>query len=434
VFGTPLSGHIGQMVVLLGLLVLHLNYANEITTFQAKLVSLPLATTLALLGILPFLLFGLSAPEEQWYITDDKLQQQLSIFAWLIPCYSLFILVAFVLFYWVGLIRPLGKLLNGVRRIEEGDLSTKVPVFTRDEIGHFAHSLNTMATSLKTSYDELENKVAERTEQLQSSLVRLQATQSQLIQQEKMASLGELTAGIAHEIQNPLNFVSNFSEVSIELVDELRNEAKEGNKEEVMAIADDIAGNLEKVVTHGKRADSIVKSMMEHSRSTKGEMQPTDINALADEYLRLAYHGMRGKDKSFHAVLETHFDESIGKIKVVPQDIGRVLLNLYNNAFYAVAEKKKQAVDEYCPTVSVTTKKENDKVIITVHDNGIGIAEKVRDKIFQPFFTTKPTGQGTGLGLSLSYDIIKAHGGEIKVKSKENEGSTFIIQLPTSAQ
>lgn len=261
------------------------------------------------------------------------------------------------------------------------------------------------------------------------ALNELKSTQAQLIQSEKMASLGELTAGIAHEIQNPLNFVNNFSEVSVELVDELRNEAREGNKEEVMAIADNIAGNLQKVVTHGKRADGIVKSMMEHSRSSKGEMQPTDINALVDEYLRLAYHGMRGKDKSFNAALETHFDETIGKIKVVPQDIGRVLLNLYNNAFYAVAEKKKQSIDKYSPTVSVSTKKDNDTVNITVRDNGIGIPEKVKDKIFQPFFTTKPTGQGTGLGLSLSYDIVKAHGGEIKVETKEGEGAEFVMQL-----
>jgi signal transduction histidine kinase len=264
----------------------------------------------------------------------------------------------------------------------------------------------------------------------EQTLEDLKAAQSQLVQREKMASLGELTAGIAHEIQNPLNFVNNFSEVSIELVDELKNEVKEGNKNEVIAIADDIAGNLQKVVTHGKRADSIVKSMMEHSRTSKGEMQPTDINALADEYLRLAFHGMRAKDKSFNARLETHFDESIGKIKIVPQDIGRVLLNLYNNAFYAVSEKKKQSLTEYSPNVSVSTKKDNDKVIITVRDNGMGIAEKVKDKIFQPFFTTKPTGQGTGLGLSLSYDIIKAHGGEIKVVTQEGEGTTFITQLP----
>jgi len=282
---------------------------------------------------------------------------------------------------------------------------------------------------LKRENIMLEEKVEHRTAELNQSLKELKETQTQLIQREKMAALGELTAGIAHEIQNPLNFVNNFSEVSIELVDELKNEAREGNKEEVIAIADDISGNLEKVVTHGKRADSIVKSMMEHSRTSKGDLQPTDINALADEYLRLAYHGMRAKDKSFNAVLETHFDENLGKIKVVPQDIGRVLLNLYNNAFHTVAEKKKQSLDKYEPIVSVTTKKDNDKVIITVRDNGNGIPEKVRDKIFQPFFTTKPTGQGTGLGLSLSYDIIKAHGGEIKVEGKEGEGSEFIIQL-----
>jgi signal transduction histidine kinase len=260
----------------------------------------------------------------------------------------------------------------------------------------------------------------------------LKSTQAQLIQQEKMASLGELTAGIAHEIQNPLNFVNNFSDVIKELVDELKLELTTGNTQSAIEIADDIKANEEKINHHGKRADAIVKGMLQHSSTSSGQKEPTDINALCDEYLRLAYHGLRAKDKSFNATTKTDFDNSVGKINVVPQEIGRVILNLINNAFYAVDEKKKQNKDGYEPTVIVTTKMNNDKVEIKVADNGNGIPQKVLDKIFQPFFTTKPTGQGTGLGLSLSYDIVKAHGGELKVETKEGEGSEFVIQLRTN--
>ena len=263
----------------------------------------------------------------------------------------------------------------------------------------------------------------------------LKATQAQLIQQEKMASLGELTAGIAHEIQNPLNFVNNFSEVTNELVEEMKIELAKGNHEEAKTIVDDVKQNLEKITHHGKRAGAIVKGMLQHSRSSSGKKEPTDINALADEYLRLAYHGMRAKEKSFEATAKTDFDDSIGKINVVPQDIGRVILNLINNAFYAVDEKKKSGIANYEPLVTVSTKTVKPPlgglgVEIKVSDNGNGIPQKIADKIFQPFFTTKPTGQGTGLGLSLSYDIVKAHGGEIKVETKEGEGATFIINLP----
>ncbi|KAA9041151.1 GAF domain-containing protein [Ginsengibacter hankyongi] len=263
----------------------------------------------------------------------------------------------------------------------------------------------------------------------------LKSTQAQLIQSEKMASLGELTAGIAHEIQNPLNFVNNFSEVNMELTDELKDELNRTNlspeqKLPLEEIANDIKNNQEKISFHGKRADSIVKGMLQHSRSSTGVKEPTDINALADEYLRLSYHGLRAKDKSFNAEMKTDFDKSIGKINIIPQEIGRVLLNLYNNSFYAVNEKAKQQLNSYESVVSVSSKKMGGNVILTVKDNGNGIPQKVVDKIFQPFFTTKPTGEGTGLGLSLSYDIIKAHGGEIKVESKEGEGSEFIIQIP----
>ena len=270
---------------------------------------------------------------------------------------------------------------------------------------------------------------------VEKTLSELKSTQSQLIQSEKMASLGELTAGIAHEIQNPLNFVNNFSEVSSELIKEMVEEVDKGNTEEVKAIAGDVVQNLEKINHHGKRAADIVKGMLQHSRSSSGVKEPTDINALCDEYLRLSYHGLRAKDKSFNASMKTDFDESIGNINIIPQDIGRVVLNLINNAFYVVDEKKssyaKASVDNnYEPTVSVSTKKVGDKVLVIVKDNGNGIPQKVLDKIFQPFFTTKPTGQGTGLGLSLSYDIVKAHGGELKVETKEAAGSEFIINIP----
>jgi len=285
----------------------------------------------------------------------------------------------------------------------------------------------------------LEHQVTKRTEDLQKSLSDLKATQSQLIQSEKMASLGELTAGIAHEIQNPLNFVNNFSEVSNELVDEMKDEFKKGDLEEGFAIADDIKQNLEKINHHGKRADAIVKGMLQHSRTSSAEKEPTDLNRLADEYLRLAYHGLRAKDKSFNANLETDFDENIGKINIIPQDIGRVILNLITNAFYACQEKQKSSPDSYKPTVTITSKLVpllggagggSQSVKITVTDNGNGIPESVKDKIFQPFFTTKPTGSGTGLGLSLSYDIVKSHGGEMRVESEEGVGTTFSITLP----
>ena len=273
-------------------------------------------------------------------------------------------------------------------------------------------------------------------EKIESTLSELKSTQSQLIQSEKMASLGELTAGIAHEIQNPLNFVNNFSEVNTEMIDEATEEIDKGNIIEVKNILNDIKDNSQKINHHGKRADAIVKGMLQHSQKSTGKKEPTNINALCDEYLRLAYHGLKAKDKNFNVTMQTDFDSNIGKVNIVPQDIGRVLLNLFNNAFYATNEKQKAKsltlkVEDsaYVPTVTVVTKKLNDKIEIKVADNGDGIPSSIKEKIFQPFFTTKPTGEGTGLGLSLSYDIIKAHGGEIKVETAEGEGTTFIIQL-----
>ncbi len=295
---------------------------------------------------------------------------------------------------------------------------------------------------------ELENKTLE----LENAIANLKSTQSQLIQSEKMASLGELTAGIAHEIQNPLNFVNNFSEVNKELLQEMSDELNQGRTEDAKAIAKSIIENEEKILFHGKRADSIVKGMLQHSRASSGVKEPTDINALADEYLRLAYHGLRAKDKSFNVTMNTNFDPSIGNINVIPQDIGRVILNLITNAFYAVTDASTSSASDKRsdPTVTVSTRRVGSplgqsvrkevkagaggsagKIEIRVTDNGPGIPAQIKDKIFQPFFTTKPTGKGTGLGLSMSYDIVtKAHQGEIKVETKEGEGTTFIIILP----
>lgn len=268
---------------------------------------------------------------------------------------------------------------------------------------------------------------------LEETLANLKSTQTQLIQSEKMASLGELTAGIAHEIQNPLNFVNNFSEVNHELIGEMEQEIQKGNMSEVSALGKLIKENQEKITHHGKRADSIVKGMLQHSRSSTGLKESTDINALADEYLRLAYHGLRAKDKSFNTAMKTEFDDSISKIEIMKQDIGRVILNLITNAFYAVNDKKKQHLDGYEPTVLVKTRKAGDKVEVIVKDNGNGIPENVREKIFQPFFTTKPAGEGTGLGLSLSYEIVKSHNGELKMSTTIGEGTEFIIQLPSAS-
>ena len=289
--------------------------------------------------------------------------------------------------------------------------------------------------------ETLEQEVQERTAALKQSIEYLKSTQSQLIQSEKMASLGELTAGIAHEIQNPLNFVNNFSEVNTELIEEMEQEMDRGNYSDAKAIAKDIKENEQKINHHGKRAGDIVKGMLQHSRGNSGQKEPTNINALADEYLHLSYHGLRAKDKSFNATLKTDYDETIGNVNIIPQDIGRVVLNLINNAFYAVNEKMiipqhLKGSEEYAPRVTLTTRRlgsplgDGDKISISVKDNGNGIPQKIVDKIFQPFFTTKPTGQGTGLGLSMSYDIVKAHGGDIKVETKDGEGSEFIIQIP----
>lgn len=266
---------------------------------------------------------------------------------------------------------------------------------------------------------------------LSETLSDLKSTQSQLIQREKMASLGELAAGISHEIQNPLNFVNNFSEVSRELITEVFEELSKGNQQDAMNILEDVKENLDKINHHGKRADSIIKGMLQHSRSSSGTKEPTDINALADEFLRLAYHGLRARDKSFNALMKTDFDQKLGKVNVIPQDMGRVILNLITNAFYAANEKRITGKENYQPTVQVSTRKTKDKVMVLVQDNGNGIPQHVLGKIFQPFFTTKPAGEGTGLGLSMSYDIVtKGHGGELTVETSEGLGTTFTIVIP----
>jgi two-component system NtrC family sensor kinase len=315
--------------------------------------------------------------------------------------------------------------------IKEADKNQSMIQFKLERI---EKDRNTLSIMLQESIEDLQKKslvIEDANKALTQTLDELKTTQVQLIQSEKMASLGELTAGIAHEIQNPLNFVNNFSEVSNELIDEMTEQLEKGNAAEAKAIANEVKMSLEKINIHGKRADGIVKSMLQHSRTSTGKKEPTDINVLADEYLRLAYHGLRAKDKSFNAAIKTDYDENIGLVKIISQDIGRVILNLITNAFYAVMEKKKLQPTGYEPTVTVSSKKIDNKIRVEVKDNGTGIPQKAIEKIFQPFFTTKPTGQGTGLGLSLSYDIVtKGHGGEIKVETKEGESTAFSVILP----
>ncbi len=288
----------------------------------------------------------------------------------------------------------------------------------------------------------LEDRVRERTIQLseqkddlQAALADLKSSQLQLVQKEKMASLGEIASGIAHEIQNPLNFVNNFAEINAELLSELKDLLEIENtslsrRGEMNILMADVISNLQKIHQHGKRADAIVKSMLQHTRTSNAPLEDTDINALAGDYLKLAYHGQKVKDSSFNVTLQTDFDPVLGKIRIIQHDIGRVLLNLYNNAFYAVREKMQLLGDSFEPVISVSTKKTDHHIEIRIRDNGTGIPESIRGKVFQPFFTTKPTGEGTGLGLSLSYEVIKAHGGELKMISKEGEFTEFIIELP----
>lgn len=298
-------------------------------------------------------------------------------------------------------------------------------------------SLKSANERLKAHVQELERTVEQRTKELRKALEELQAIQTQLIQQEKLASLGALTAGIAHEIKNPLNFVNNFATLSMELANELSEQIEElGDRlgedaTELQALIDDLKTNAQKISEHGHRADGVVKSMLLHSRGKAGERQETDLNMLLNEYVNLAFHGMRAQDPQFNCEIEREYDQSLGKVCIVPQDVGRVFINLLNNAFDAVGEKAKSASASYTPTVRVSTKRKGENIEITVYDNGMGIPDDVRKRIFEPFFTTKPTGRGTGLGLSLSYEIVtREHSGSMRVESREGEATTFVVSLP----
>ena len=365
--------------------------------------------------------------------------------AYMVLVSTFLILGIFPLFFRTSLIKPLQALLQGVRRVDEGDLDARVPVRVNDEIGTLALNFNRMTSSLKDAEDQLktyaeglEARVAERTADLQKALHHLTEAQDQLIHAEKMASLGQLTAGIAHEIKNPLNFVNNFAQLSIELADELEEEI-EGHEDKALAevrealkeILGQLKQNAAKIREHGTRADGIVRSMLEHSRTGPSQRRAMDLNALVDEFVNLAYHGMRARQDGFNVTFERRYDEAVGEVEVVPQELGRVFVNLLNNAFDAVHAKKQTADGAYVPTIAVGTRRNGDTVEVQVRDNGTGIDEAVRQKIFEPFYTTKPTGEGTGLGLSLSYDIVtQGHGGMLAVESAEGEGATFIITLP----
>ncbi len=423
-------------------IVLYIVTAAVPAGFQTKITGFSFIVAATILCIITMTFYP---PDYSADLAAQMAQQQgLTRLVIIVPSVALLIVTLMPLMLRASLTRPLERLLEGVEKVNAGQLDTHVEVGLRDEIGLLTENFNHMTQSMKKAQDELTNyaqtleiQVATRTKQLQQSLNDLKATQAQLIQREKMASLGELTAGIAHEIKNPLNFIVNFSEVSEDLADELREEINkvEIDKENVNSLLDDITGNFQKMVQHGKKASSIVSSMLKHSRASKGIKEQTDLNELIETYLHASYEEMQIKNKSFRSVIEKNLDPEIGKLNVVPEDIGRVLLNLFNNAFYSVSEKKKLLNGTFEPTVTITTKKESDRVALCIRDNGTGIPQQIIDKIFQPFFTTKPAGEGTGLGLSLSYDIItNGHKGEIIVETKEGEGTAFIVQLPFQEQ
>ncbi|MCJ8164199.1 ATP-binding protein [Pontibacter sp. E15-1] len=440
--------HAFYLVLLTWIVINYMSYAEEKTTFLAKLVGLFMCLTLVLLGMLGFLLYGV---DNSVAAGEPNKANALRILAYLIPISTVIIVLVFPVFFRSNLLRPLSYVLDGVKRVNAGELKVEVPVEVQDEIGALAQQFNLMTASLRRYAEQMESLVSHRTlelerksveletqkGQLQHTLDNLQATQAQLVQAEKMASLGELTAGIAHEIQNPLNFVNNFSELSSELVEDLekalRTQLQAEKGQEITEILTDLKQNLAKIYQHGLRADAIVKGMLQHSRKSTGHKEPTDINALTEEYMRLSYHGLRAKDKSFNASLNTDFDLNVGKADVVPQDFGRVLLNVLNNAFYAVQQRKLKQPDGYQPQVSVRTQRQGDEVEVRVRDNGPGIPKESASRIFQPFFTTKPTGQGTGLGLSLSYDIItKGHGGKLTFTTEAGQYTEFIISVPVA--
>jgi len=417
-------------------IIIYINYGAMYTSFKTKLIGFTFVILMSVLMIVALVFYPPLSPEE---IAVSLTQQGgLTKLFWII-----IIVLIIILFFLPSLLKktltdPLQSLLLGVQNVNNGDYTIQLPVGQPDEIGTLTTNFNEMTQTLKKSKEDLvkyaenlEEKVSQRTEQLQDSLIKLHETQNQLIQNEKLAALGELTAGIAHEIQNPLNFVNNFSEISAELIDEMIENINSAEYTEATQLATDIKSNLEKITNHGKRADSIVKGMLQHSRTSTGILEPTNINELADEYLRLCYHGFKATDKSFNTQISTSYDKDVQKINLLPQDIGRVIMNIFSNAFYAVNDRKQQSESGYEPLVTLRTLKESKTIKIFISDNGKGMSDEVKEKIFQPFFTTKPTGKGTGLGLSLAFDIItKGHKGTINVESKIGEGSTFVISLP----
>ncbi len=423
----------------------YINFGAVPTSFQTKMIGFTFIIVMTVLMMVTLVFYPLLPPTEIEISTTQQTGLTKLIVIILCSIFVLTFILPRILRY--TLTDPLQRLLDGVQKVNSGDLSSKVTVVHPDEIGNITSNFNLMTQSLKQSKDELmqyastlEQKVNERTAELQHSLNHLKETQAQLLQSEKLASLGELTAGIAHEIQNPLNFVNNFSDLSVELANELKEEMNKGemDKKLVYDLVSDIAQNQEKITYHGKRASSIVKGMLEHSRTSTGIKTPTDINKLADEYLRLAYHGLRAKDQSnsttrFNSDFKTDFEPDLPLFEVIPQDFGRVLLNLINNAFYAVGKRTNQEngkANVYKPMVVLTTQRVENQLFIKIKDNGTGMSEATKAKIFQPFFTTKPTGEGTGLGLSLAYDIItKGHNGTIDCESEEGQGTTFTIKI-----
>ena len=371
------------------------------------------------------ILLGFSTDE----IVDSKKQIRLTALAVSLIVFIVGILIGFWLARNISV--PVLALRDAANRVGEGDLSQRVHSYSRDEIGELGLAFNRMVNDLEKAREEIKssnNALATANNELQLTVENLKSTQAQLVQSEKMASLGQLTAGLAHEIQNPLNFVNNFSELSAELIQEYDDPAT--TSDDKIDIIKDIKSNLEKIAHHGKRADRIVKGMLMHSREQKGEKIPVKINQQLEEDTTIAYHGIRAKNSAFQCEIVKDFDVNIDKVNIIPQDINRVVINLLNNAFYAVGDRaNKENAPDWKPTVTVSTKQLTDFISIGIEDNGTGIPDEVKEKIFNPFFTTKPTGEGTGLGLSICYDIIKSHGGEIKVHSEFGKGTKFTIEL-----
>ncbi len=433
-------------------MIVYTLYSTFPIRFRDKLVGFTFASVMCILSLIimvvvPFTTNSIAPANIAQRLLDQPILVRL---LWVALGSATFVLILFPIILKVSFMQPLHRLMIGIQQADQGDLSVQVVPDMLDEIGIVTQHFNRMAQSLNQSKDELiqhaetlEQRVNERTGQLNQSLHVLRATQAQLIQQEKLASLGELTAGIAHEIQNPLNFVTNFSEVSLELIDELRCEVGAGNMNDILAIANDLSQNLHRITQHGERAAAIVNGMLEHSRNYSGKKQPTDLNDLIGAQLQLFYQRTQAKDTTFSCERLLNLDSAVGMVDIAPQEISRVLLNMFTNAFYAMREKHKLVVSGfsqvaeavYSPTLTVSTKRLDTTIEIRIHDNGTGIQNTLKEKVFQPFFTTKPTGKGVGLGLSLSYDIItKGHGGSLRVISEADMFTEFIMSLPESTK